>query len=77
MLISLYYILCHQLRVYKDHFIINHDVFRKVYKVKYKTSLKLSLKLSQIILKPFLKNLSLLQKQNEVIIKLFGTRTNF
>ena len=73
MLISLYYISCHQLRVYKDHFIINHDVFRKVYKVKYKTSLKLS----QIILKPFLKNLSLLQKQNGVIIKLFGTRTNF
>jgi len=33
MLISLYYISCHQLRVYKDHFIINHDVFRKVYKV--------------------------------------------
>ena len=31
MFISLYYISCHQLRVYKDHFIINHDVFRKVY----------------------------------------------
>ena len=29
----LYYISCHQLRVYKDHFIINHDVFRKIYKV--------------------------------------------
>ena len=32
MFISLYYISCHQLRVYKNHFIINHDVFRKVYK---------------------------------------------
>ncbi|UZO28613.1 uncharacterized protein OCT59_022130 [Rhizophagus irregularis] len=29
---SLYHISCHQLRVYKDHFIIiNHDVFRKKY----------------------------------------------
>jgi hypothetical protein len=27
MFISLYYISCHQLRVYKDHYIINHDVF--------------------------------------------------
>ena len=54
MLISLYYyISCHQLRVYKDHFIVNHDVFRKVYKVKYKTSLKLS-QVSQVFLETFL-----------------------
>jgi hypothetical protein len=31
MFISLYYISYHQLRVYNNNFIINHDVFRKVY----------------------------------------------
>ena len=37
---SLYHISCHQLRVYKDHFIIN-DVFRKVYIYPQTSSLSL------------------------------------
>ena len=54
MLISLYYISCHQLRVYKDHFIINHDVFGKVYKVYiYLRLLSNFLKFLKFFLKPF------------------------